>query len=126
VNRNLFEFFLVKRNEGKSGKDREHLTVLCATSGDTGSAAIYGLRGKKDVSVFVMYPTGKVNYNRFQSFEWAILTPNPGEPNTGGTDDNGWVNKAVFFTSPNPRANPCNMAREWKVVKDASWLLLYF
>ena len=60
LNRNLFEFFLVKRNEGKSGKDREHLTVLCATSGDTGSAAIYGLRGKKDVSVFVMFPTGKV------------------------------------------------------------------
>lgn len=60
LNRNLFEFFLVKRNQGKSGKDREHLTVVCATSGDTGSASIYGLRGKKDVSVFVMYPTGKV------------------------------------------------------------------
>ncbi|KAL8648302.1 MAG: hypothetical protein Q9226_006055 [Calogaya cf. arnoldii] len=58
---NLFEFFLVKRNEGKSGKDREHLTVVCATSGDTGSASIYGLRGKKDVSIFVMYPTGKVS-----------------------------------------------------------------
>lgn len=58
---NLFEFFLVKRNEGKLGKDREHLTVVAATSGDTGSAAIYGLRNKKDVSVFVMYPTGKVS-----------------------------------------------------------------
>ncbi|KAL8674085.1 MAG: hypothetical protein Q9168_001520 [Polycauliona sp. 1 TL-2023] len=58
---NLFEFFLVKRNEGKLGKDREHLTVVCATSGDTGSASIYGLRGKKDVSIFVMYPTGKVS-----------------------------------------------------------------
>ncbi|KAF2674257.1 tryptophan synthase beta subunit-like PLP-dependent enzyme [Microthyrium microscopicum] len=58
---NLFEFFLVRRNEGKTGKDREHLTVVGATSGDTGSAAIYGLRGKKDVSVFIMYPTGKVS-----------------------------------------------------------------
>jgi threonine synthase len=58
---NLFEFFLVRRNEGKVGKDREHLTVIGATSGDTGSAAIYGLRGKKDVSVFIMYPTGKVS-----------------------------------------------------------------
>lgn len=54
-----FEFFLVRRNEGKTGKDREHLTVIGATSGDTGSAAIYGLRSKKDVSVFIMYPTGK-------------------------------------------------------------------
>ncbi|KAL8976907.1 MAG: hypothetical protein Q9205_007187 [Flavoplaca limonia] len=59
LNSNLFEFFLIKRNDGKSGRDREHLTVVCATSGDTGSASIYGLRGKKDVSIFVMYPTGK-------------------------------------------------------------------
>ncbi|KAI4141989.1 MAG: hypothetical protein L6R39_005124, partial [Caloplaca ligustica] len=58
---NLFEFFLVRRNEGKTGTDREHLTVIGATSGDTGSAAIYGLRSKKDVSVFIMYPTGKVS-----------------------------------------------------------------
>ncbi|KAL8934393.1 MAG: hypothetical protein Q9216_005937, partial [Gyalolechia sp. 2 TL-2023] len=58
---NLFEYFLVRKNKGKSGKDRSHLTVIGATSGDTGSAAIYGLRGKKDVSVFIMYPTGKVS-----------------------------------------------------------------
>ena len=58
---NLFEFFLVRKNKEKTGRDREHLTVIGATSGDTGSAAIYGLRGKKDVSVFIMYPTGKVS-----------------------------------------------------------------
>lgn len=33
---NLFEYFLVKENEGKEGKERDHLTVLGATSGDTG------------------------------------------------------------------------------------------
>ncbi|RYN61257.1 Threonine synthase [Alternaria tenuissima] len=58
---NLFEYFLVRKNEGKTGRDREHLTVIGATSGDTGSAAIYGLRGKKDVSVFIMHPHGKVS-----------------------------------------------------------------
>ncbi|KAK4900884.1 threonine synthase [Elasticomyces elasticus] len=58
---NLFEYFLLRRNEGKEGTDREHLTVIGATSGDTGSAAIYGLRGKKDVSVFIMHPKGKVS-----------------------------------------------------------------
>jgi threonine synthase len=60
---NLFEYFLVRRNKGKEekSKDREHLTVVGATSGDTGSAAIYGLRGKKDVSVFIMHPKGKVS-----------------------------------------------------------------
>lgn len=58
---NLFEYFLVRRNEGKTGREKEHLTVIGATSGDTGSAAIYGLRGKKDVSVFIMHPHGKVS-----------------------------------------------------------------
>jgi threonine synthase len=51
---NLFEYFLENGNIQKS------LTILGATSGDTGSAAIYGLRGKKNVNCFMMYPTGKV------------------------------------------------------------------
>ncbi|EGS23508.1 threonine synthase-like protein [Thermochaetoides thermophila DSM 1495] len=58
---NLFEYFLVRRNAGKTGRDRYHLTVVGATSGDTGSAAIYGLRGKKDVSVFMLHPKGRVS-----------------------------------------------------------------
>lgn len=58
---NLFEYFLVRRNKGKTGHERHHLTVVGATSGDTGSAAIYGLRGKKDVSVFILHPKGRVS-----------------------------------------------------------------
>lgn len=58
---NLFEYFLVRRNKGKTGKDRHHLTAIGATSGDTGSAAIYGLRGRKDVSIFILFPTGRVS-----------------------------------------------------------------
>ncbi|KAL5356740.1 tryptophan synthase beta subunit-like PLP-dependent enzyme [Aspergillus floccosus] len=58
---NLFEYFLVRKNQGKVGKDRHHLTVVGATSGDTGSAAIYGLRGKKDVSVVILHPKGRVS-----------------------------------------------------------------
>ncbi|RYP68619.1 hypothetical protein DL771_006591 [Monosporascus sp. 5C6A] len=41
--------------------DRHHLTVVGATSGDTGSAAIYGLRGKKDVSVVILHPKGRIS-----------------------------------------------------------------
>lgn len=33
---NLFEYFLQRRNQGKTGDDRERLTVVGATSGDTG------------------------------------------------------------------------------------------
>jgi len=59
---NLFEFFLVRKNQKlEQGQPRHHLTVIGATSGDTGSAAIYGLRGKKDVSIFITFPDGKVS-----------------------------------------------------------------
>ncbi|KAL1975098.1 hypothetical protein VTN31DRAFT_3490 [Thermomyces dupontii] len=58
---NLFEYILVRRNKGKEGKDRHRLTVIGATSGDTGSAAIYGLRGKQDVSIFILFPDGRVS-----------------------------------------------------------------
>lgn len=59
---NLFSFFLVRKNKSIApGATRHHLTVIGATSGDTGSAAIYGLRGKPDVSIFIMFPHGKVS-----------------------------------------------------------------
>lgn len=59
---NLFEYFLTRKNANvKEGEKRHHLTVVGATSGDTGSAAIYGLRGKKDVSVFILHPKGRVS-----------------------------------------------------------------
>mmetsp|Transcript_28896 Transcript_28896/g.36237 ORF Transcript_28896/g.36237 Transcript_28896/m.36237 type:complete len:513 (+) Transcript_28896:85-1623(+) len=51
---NLFEYFLQRRPGSR-------LTIMGATSGDTGSAAIYGLRGKKNVNCFILFPTGKVS-----------------------------------------------------------------
>ena len=42
----------------KSGRE---LTILGATSGDTGAAAIAGLLGKKGVTVFILFPDGKVS-----------------------------------------------------------------
>jgi len=36
------------------------LTVLGATSGDTGSAAIFGLRNKANVEVYILHPKGRV------------------------------------------------------------------
>lgn len=50
---NLFEYFLVK-----SGK---HMNIIGATSGDTGSAAIYGVRGKKNINIFILHPEGRVS-----------------------------------------------------------------
>jgi len=50
---NMFEHFIKRRNS--------HVTVLGATSGDTGSSAIHGLRGKKGVEVFILFPEGRVS-----------------------------------------------------------------
>ncbi|CUS23358.1 LAQU0S09e02960g1_1 [Lachancea quebecensis] len=58
---NLFEFFLQRANKDLPEEQRKRITVVGATSGDTGSAAIYGMRGKKDVSVFILYPTGRIS-----------------------------------------------------------------
>lgn len=52
---NFFEYFL------STGSNDGRLAVLGATSGDTGSAAIYGLRGKKGVDCVILYPKGRVS-----------------------------------------------------------------
>jgi len=92
---NLFEYFLVRRNREKSGRNREHLTVVGATSGDTGSAAIYGLRGKRDVSVFIMFPTGKVS--PVQEAQMTTVTdPNVHCLSVDGTFDDCQVQPEVF------------------------------
>ena len=50
---NLFEFELARRGES--------LNILGATSGDTGSAAEYAMRGKKGVTVFMTSPHGRMS-----------------------------------------------------------------
>lgn len=50
---NLFEYILAERNQT--------LNIIGATSGDTGSAAIHGVRGKKGISIFILHPYGKTS-----------------------------------------------------------------
>ncbi|GAB3646222.1 threonine synthase [Ramlibacter alkalitolerans] len=50
---NLFEYELGRRGE--------ELNILGATSGDTGSAAEYAMRGKKGVRVFMTSPNGRMS-----------------------------------------------------------------
>ena len=42
-------------------KASKKLTVLGATSADTGSAAIHAFRGKKDINVFILHPHNRVS-----------------------------------------------------------------
>lgn len=52
---NFFEYFL------DTGSNGGRLAVLGATSGDTGSAAIAGLRGKHGVDCIILFPNGRVS-----------------------------------------------------------------
>ncbi|MDQ5917360.1 MAG: threonine synthase, partial [Pseudomonadota bacterium] len=58
---NLFEYVLAKRGE--------EINILGATSGDTGSAAEYAMRGKKGVRVFMLSPHGRMSaFQRAQMY----------------------------------------------------------
>lgn len=50
---NLFEYVLAQTNG--------RMNIVAATSGDTGSAAIYGVRGRERITIFVMHPHGRVS-----------------------------------------------------------------
>lgn len=50
---NVFELIL-KENQ-------QRVKILGATSGDTGSAAIAGIRGKENIDIFIMFPEGKTS-----------------------------------------------------------------
>jgi threonine synthase len=64
---NLFEYALQRAGQ--------HLNILGATSGDTGSAAEYAMRGKTGVRVFMLSPKGKMS--AFQSAQmYSLQDPN--------------------------------------------------
>jgi threonine synthase len=64
---NLFEYALAKQDA--------ELNIFGATSGDTGSAAEYAMRGKKGVRVFMLSPLGKMS--AFQTAQmFSLQDPN--------------------------------------------------
>ncbi len=64
---NLFEYELARRGE--------RLNILGATSGDTGSAAEYAMRGKQGVRVFMLSPQGRMSpFQQAQMF--SLQDPN--------------------------------------------------
>jgi len=59
----LFEYVL-------AGSGRE-LNILAATSGDTGSSAIHGVRGRKGIRIFVLHPHKRVS--RIQELQMTTV-----------------------------------------------------
>jgi threonine synthase len=85
---NLFEYLLAERGE--------KMNIIGATSGDTGSAAIYGVRGKKNINIFIMHPHKKVS--PVQELQMTTVT----DPNVfniairGSFDDGQKIVKDIF------------------------------
>jgi threonine synthase len=104
---NLFEYVLAR-----SGSS---LNILGATSGDTGSAAEYAMRGKRGIRVFMLSPKGRMSpFQQAQMF--SLAEPNIFNVAVEGTfDDCQDVVKAV--------ANDAAFKARWKIgaVNSINW-----
>jgi threonine synthase len=104
---NLFEYVLTKNNA--------EINILGATSGDTGSAAEYAMRGKKGINVFMLSPYQKMS--RFQSAQmFSIQDPNIFNLSVKGVfDDCQDIVKAV--------SNDLDFKRDFKIgaVNSINW-----
>ena len=85
---NLFELLL----EEQGGT----MNILGATSGDTGSAAIHGVRGKERINIFILHPHGRVS--PVQELQMTTVTDaNVFNIAIRGTFDDGQaIVKAIF------------------------------
>jgi threonine synthase len=85
---NLFEQELKKRST--------YMNILGATSGDTGSAAIHGVRGKYRINIFILHPDGRVS--PIQKLQMTTVTEdNVFNIAIRGTFDNGQaIVKEIF------------------------------
>ena len=107
---NLFEYELARRGE--------ELNILGATSGDTGSAAEYAMRGKHGVRVFMLSPEGRMSpFQQAQMF--SLQDPNIHNITIDGVfDDCQDIVKAV--------SNDLDFKRQYKIgtVNSINWARL--
>ena len=89
---NLFQY-LLKESGGR-------MNILGATSGDTGSAAIYGVRGKERINIFILHPHKRVS--PIQELQMTtVLDANVFNLAVRGTFDDGQAMvKAIFNDIP--------------------------
>lgn len=92
----FFEYALEKRDEV--------LNILGSTSGDTGSAAIHGVRGKKRINIFMMHPDGRTS--PVQALQMtSVLDDNVFNLAVDGTfDDCQRIMKTLFADVPYKQA----------------------
>lgn len=85
---NTFEYLLEKQNG--------HLNIIGATSGDTGSAAIYGVRGKSRIKIFILHPYKRISPVQEKQMT-SVLDDNVFNIAIEGTFDDGQaIVKSIF------------------------------
>jgi threonine synthase len=89
---NLFAYILERRGG--------QLNILGATSGDTGSAAIHGVRGKPNINIFIMHPAGRTSPLQEKQMT-SVLDDNVFNLAVDGTfDDCQHIMKTTFSDVP--------------------------
>ncbi|MBX9815649.1 MAG: threonine synthase [Proteobacteria bacterium SG_bin5] len=87
----LFERFL--------GADQAPLTVIGATSGDTGSAAIDALAGRAGIEIFMLHPQGRVSDVQRRQMT-TVLAPNVHNIAIDGSFDDAQALVKAMFAAP--------------------------
>jgi threonine synthase len=87
----LFEKFL--------GEKDTHLTIIGATSGDTGSAAIDAVAGREKINIFMLHPEGRVSEVQRRQMT-TVLAPNVYNIAIQGSFDDAQAIVKSLFNDP--------------------------
>ncbi|MFN4112763.1 MAG: threonine synthase [Sphingomonadaceae bacterium] len=87
----LFEEFLSRRGE--------NLTIVGATSGDTGSAAIDAVAGREGIDIFMLHPRGRVSDVQRRQMT-TVLAPNVHNIAIDGSFDDAQAMVKRMFNDP--------------------------
>ncbi|PZO90150.1 MAG: threonine synthase [Sphingomonas sanxanigenens] len=87
----LFERFLADRDT--------HLTIVGATSGDTGSAAIDAVAGRAKVDIFMLHPAGRISDVQRRQMT-TVLAPNVHNIAIEGSFDDAQAMVKAMFADP--------------------------
>jgi threonine synthase len=90
--------FLARVMDHLAGRDGRRLTILVATSGDTGSAVAHGFTGMRAVDVVLLYPSGRVS--RLQEQQLTTAGGNVVAVEVDGTFDDCQAMVKAMFADP--------------------------
>ena len=114
----LFDYVLSARNE--------RVMIVGATSGDTGSAAIDGVKGCKNVDIVILYPNGRVSDVQRRQMT-TITSPNVHTVAVDGTfDDCQDLVKAMFNDAPFREANSLSAVNSINWARVMAQTVYYF